>query len=54
MDGLDMVAIATGYGCPARRVESADRLRPELTAALTADGPMLLNVPVADPGSFRL
>ncbi len=54
LPGLDMVAIAQGYGCPARRVESIPALRDELRAALTADGPFLLDVPVGDPGLFQV
>ncbi|HEX6355553.1 benzoylformate decarboxylase [Actinophytocola sp.] len=54
LSGVDMAALARGFGCPAERIESPDGLRAALKAALTADGPMLLDVVVDDPGLFRL
>jgi benzoylformate decarboxylase len=46
IEGVDFVALANGYGCPARRVEHAAQLRPALEEALRADGPVLLDVVV--------
>ena len=54
LSGVDMAALAQGFGCPAERIESPERLRSALEGALSADGPMLLDVVVADPGLFRL
>jgi benzoylformate decarboxylase len=54
LSGVDMAGLARGFGCPAERVETPDQLRSSLKSALTADGPMLLDVVVADPGLFRL
>jgi benzoylformate decarboxylase len=54
LSGVDMAGLARGFGCPAERVESPDQLRESLKTALTANGPMLLDVVVADPGLFRL
>lgn len=54
LTGVDMAGLARGFGCRAERVESADALVAALREALTCDGPMLLDVVVADPGLFRL
>jgi benzoylformate decarboxylase len=54
LSGVDMAALARGFGCPAERVESPDQLQEALKSALNADGPMLLDVVVQDPGLFRL
>jgi benzoylformate decarboxylase len=54
LNGVDMAALARGFGCPSVRIDSADGLSEALAAALTADGPMLLDVVVEDPGLFRL
>jgi benzoylformate decarboxylase len=54
LSGVDMAALARGFGCPAERVESPDHLQKSLREALRRDGPMLLDVVVADPGQFRL
>lgn len=54
LSGVDMAELARGFGCPAERIESPDSLRQSLKAALNADGPMLLDVVVQDPGLFRL
>jgi benzoylformate decarboxylase len=54
LSGVDMAALARGFGCPAQRITTADELREALPAALWADGPMLLDVVVDDPGGFRL
>ncbi len=39
---MDWVALATGFGVPAVRVETADALVVELRKALALDGPMLI------------
>lgn len=54
LSGVDMAALARGFGCPSARIESADGLSAALADALSADGPMLLDVVVEDPGLFRL
>lgn len=54
LSGVDMAGLAKGFGCPAERVESPDGLRAAMKAALYAEGPMLLDVVVEDPGLFRL
>jgi thiamine pyrophosphate-dependent acetolactate synthase large subunit-like protein len=41
------VALATGYGVPAVRAETADAVRAALDDAFTADGPHLIEVPIA-------
>lgn len=46
--GIDFVALAAGLGCPARRVGASADLESGLAAALAADGPFLLEVPVVD------
>jgi benzoylformate decarboxylase len=46
LPGLDLVAIAEGFGCAGRRVERAALLEKELRAALADAGPTLLDVPV--------
>jgi benzoylformate decarboxylase len=43
-----------GFGCPSERITSPDGLRDSLKKALAADGPVLLDVVVEDPGLFRL
>jgi benzoylformate decarboxylase len=54
LSGVDMAGIARGYGVPAHRVTAPDGLRDTLRDALQADGPVLIDVVVADPGLFRL
>jgi benzoylformate decarboxylase len=54
LSGVDMAGLAKGFGCPAERIESPERLQEALKSALASDGPMLLDVVVADPGLFRL
>lgn len=54
LSGVDMASLARGFGVPAERIESPDHLRQALKTAFTTDGPMLLDVVVADPGEFRL
>jgi benzoylformate decarboxylase len=47
--GLDSVAIASGYGMRARRVEGSDELRDALGDAIASDVPELIEVRIA-PG----
>jgi benzoylformate decarboxylase len=54
LSGVDMAALARGFGVPGERIESPVGLREALRSALSADGPKLLDVVVADPGLFRL
>jgi benzoylformate decarboxylase len=54
LPSLDMAALARGFGVAGERITSPDGLRSALRAALSADGPRMLDVVVADPGSFRL
>jgi benzoylformate decarboxylase len=54
LSGVDMAQLARGFGAHAERVEAPGALRAALREALNADGPMLLDVVVADPGLFRL
>jgi benzoylformate decarboxylase len=46
LPGLDLAGIATGFGCPACRVEEAGELEDALTASFTAPGPALIDVAV--------
>ena len=50
---LDFVAIATGMGCPARRVHTADALRDALDNAFASNRPMLIDVEVDDRPSSK-
>lgn len=47
LGALDFVALATGFGCAASRVERAADLPAALERALSHDGPYVLEVPVA-------
>ena len=47
--GLDSVAIASGYGMRARRVEGSDELRNALAEAIASGAPELIEVRIA-PG----
>ncbi|SCE78771.1 benzoylformate decarboxylase [Micromonospora coriariae] len=47
LPGLDITAIAAGYGCAAEVIESPDQLGSALTAGLRADGPTVLPVPIS-------
>lgn len=47
LPGLDVAAVARGYGCAATVVESLDGLGPALDAALAADRPTVLPVPIS-------
>jgi benzoylformate decarboxylase len=50
---LDFVAIATGMGCSARRVHTADALRDALDNAFASNRPMLIDVEVDDRPSSK-
>lgn len=54
LSDVDMAQLAKGFGCAAERITSPDGLRDSLKKALAADGPVLLDVVVEDPGLFRL
>jgi benzoylformate decarboxylase len=54
LTGVDMAALARGFGVPGERIVSPEGLRAALKAALAADGPRMLDVVVDDPGGFRL
>lgn len=45
LPGLDIAALATGFGCATAQVDSTEDLAREFTAALDADGPTVLVVP---------
>ncbi|SCF35466.1 benzoylformate decarboxylase [Micromonospora viridifaciens] len=47
LPGLDVAAVARGYGCAAEVVESLDGLGPALNTALAADRPTVLPVPIS-------
>jgi benzoylformate decarboxylase len=47
--GLDSVAIATGYGMRASRVDGVEELRQALSPAIASDTPELIEITVA-PG----
>jgi benzoylformate decarboxylase len=51
IDGIDFVKLAAGLGCPGVRVADAAGLGPALASALEADGPFLVEIPVAGAGS---
>ena len=53
LPGLDLVGLATSFGCPAMRVTEPGDLTPALTDALAADGPVMLDV-VIDPEPLPL
>jgi benzoylformate decarboxylase len=48
--GVDFVAVANGFGVPARRVSPHDDLGSSLASAFAGDGPSLLEVPVDPSG----
>jgi acetolactate synthase I/II/III large subunit len=48
---LDFVALATGMGVPARRVETAEGLARALTESFAEPGPSLIEIPL--PGGPR-
>ncbi|MGM1063934.1 benzoylformate decarboxylase [Saccharothrix sp. Mg75] len=54
LSGVDMAQLARGFGIAGERVETPEQLQSSLRRALNADGPVLLDVVVSDPGLFRL
>jgi benzoylformate decarboxylase len=48
LPGIDLSALATGFGCSGRRVEQAEELASALLDSLAVDGPTLLDVAVDD------
>ena len=44
--GIDIVALAKGYGCAAERISDLDVLKATVKAAFTADGPTVIEVPI--------
>ena len=47
LTGLDFVALATGQGVPARRVDSVDQLDEALNWSFAETGPSLLDIRIA-------
>ncbi|BCP56353.1 benzoylformate decarboxylase [Kaistia sp. 32K] len=47
LPGLDIVALAKGYGCTAVRAETVDEVRAVCAEAFTRKGPTVLEVPIA-------
>jgi benzoylformate decarboxylase len=50
LDGLDFAALATGFGCPARRVTDAAHLESTLDAAFASHATSLVEVVMGDGG----
>ncbi|MDN5758629.1 MAG: benzoylformate decarboxylase [Tomitella sp.] len=46
LPGLDVVALAAGYGCAAERAETSDEVRAAVARALDREGPTVLEVPI--------
>lgn len=46
LPGIDICALARGYGCEALRVEKAAMLAPALTQSFASEGPVVLDVPI--------
>ena len=46
--GLDIVALAKGYGCPARRVTTREEVEEALTTAFASAGPTVIDAQVAE------
>jgi benzoylformate decarboxylase len=45
LPGIDIASVATGFGCRAVNVDSAETLAREFTTALESDGPTVIVVP---------
>ena len=45
--GIDIVSLAKGYGCEAERISDLDVLKARVTAALSASGPTVVEVPIS-------
>lgn len=54
LSDVDMALIARGFGVRGETVDSPEGLQEALRDALTADGPVLIDVKTEDPGLFRL
>ncbi|MFJ6676158.1 benzoylformate decarboxylase [Actinosynnema sp. NPDC091369] len=54
LSDVDMAQLARGFGVAGERIETPDQLRGALKNAFESEGPVLLDVVVADPGLFRL
>ncbi|MFJ8085152.1 benzoylformate decarboxylase [Streptomyces sp. NPDC096205] len=54
LSDVDMALIARGFGVRGETVDSPDGLQEALRDALTAEGPVLIDVKTEDPGLFRL
>lgn len=54
LSGVDVAALASGFGCPAERIESPTQLRESLKRAFASDGPALLDVVIAEPQGIHL
>ena len=44
---IDIVSLASGYGCHAARAETIETLRSEVAAAAKRNAPTVLEVPIA-------
>jgi benzoylformate decarboxylase len=47
LPGLDVVSAAKGFGCPAVQAKTAQEIKEAFAAALKADGPTLIAIPIA-------
>jgi benzoylformate decarboxylase len=47
LPGLDVVSAAKGFGCPAVHAKTAQEIKEAFAAALKADGPTLIAIPIA-------
>ncbi|MEV8320527.1 benzoylformate decarboxylase [Streptomyces sp. NPDC059900] len=54
LSGVDMAQLARGFGVRGERITTPEGLQDALRDSLNAEGPVLLDVMVADPGLFRL
>ena len=50
LPGLDIVSIATGFGCRAVHADTTEQLAEQFTTALTAQGPSVIVVQTANDG----
>ncbi len=51
LPGIDIAALAKGYGCPSQRIKRARDLPAALSASFSTDGPMVLDVMVGSSDS---
>jgi benzoylformate decarboxylase len=54
LSGVDMATLAQSFGVPAERIETPSQLQEALKRAFDADGPILLDVVIAEPGQIHL